>query len=259
MGALDGKVALVTGGAGGIGAATAQLFADEGATVVVADLDAAGGEKVAAQVGGTFVELDVTEPSAWTAAVDRLTDAHGRLDLAHLNAGVHTGVSDITQLDESAYRRLVSVNVDGVFFGMQAALRLMRAGGSGAIVATASLAGLIAYPIDPAYNLSKHAVVGLVRGVAPVAGPGITVNCVNPGIVDTPMLGAEGKALLEQAGFPVIPPADVARAVLAAATSGRTGEAWVVQPGVIEAFRFPNVPGPRVAGAEGKTPPIEPS
>lgn len=261
MGLFDGKVALVTGAASGIGAATARRLAAEGATVTVADIADDAGEKVAADIGGTYQHLDVTDAAAWATVLDAVVAAHGRVDLVHLNAGVHTAVSDITTMPDEQYRLLMSVNIDGVFFGMRAALRAMRAQQppGGAIVATASLAGLIAYPIDPVYDLTKHAVVGLVRSVAPVAGDGITVNCVNPGVVDTPMLPAEGRALLQQAGFPTIDPADVADAVVRAATSGRSGEAWVVQAGLIEPFRFPPVPGPRAEGAEGRIPPLQPS
>ena len=256
MGELDGKIAIVTGGASGIGAATARRLTAEGATVVVADVSDAAGRGVANELGGRYLHLDVTDPAEWATTVDDVVGTEGTIDLVHLNAGVHSGVSDITELDLETYRSLMTVNVDGVFFGMRAVLPTMRAKGRGAIVATASLAGLIAYPLDPVYDATKHAVVGLVRSVAMVAGPGITVNCVNPGIVRTAMLGDDGLQLLTAAGFPVIEAEEVADAVVRAATSGRTGEAWVVQPGVCEPFQFPAVPGPRTEGDQGKVPPL---
>ncbi|HEX9682895.1 MAG TPA: SDR family oxidoreductase [Acidimicrobiales bacterium] len=260
MGLFENQVAVVTGAASGIGAATARRLSDEGATVVVADIDVDGGEKSAIEVGCSFRYLDVTDADAWSTFIDEVVADYGRLDVAHLNAGVHPGVADICELDLDTYRTHVSVNVDGVFFGLRETLRAMRAQSppGGSVVITASLASLIAYPIDPVYNMTKHAVLGLMRGASMTAGPGITINTVNPGIVNTPMLGAEGLEMLEGAGFPVIEPADVAEAVVQTATSGRSGEAWVVQPGVCEPFKYANVPGPRTEGDKGKAPPISP-
>jgi NAD(P)-dependent dehydrogenase (short-subunit alcohol dehydrogenase family) len=111
---------------------------------------------------------------------------------------------------------------------------------------------------DPLYALTKHALVGFVRSVAPqLAERGIRINMVNPGIVDTPLLGDEGRAAMDAAGFPLLQPADVAEAVLLAARDDDVGRAWVVQPGREPVkFRYPGVPGPRVEGAEGMRPPV---
>jgi NAD(P)-dependent dehydrogenase (short-subunit alcohol dehydrogenase family) len=246
VGALDGRVAIVTGGASGIGRATAQALADAGASVVVADLDSERAGAVAAEVGGVAVGADVGEPGDWERIVASATAAFGGVDLAHLNAGVTTGESDIRAVTDAAYRRIMRANVDGVVFGTRAVVPAMQARGGGAIVATASLAGLIAFAPDPIYTLTKHAVVGFVRAVAPQLEPlGITINAVCPGMVDTPMVGPEAKAVLESAGFPLIPPADIAAAVLAAMSGGATGQAYVCQAGrppVPYAFR--GVPGP---------------
>lgn len=246
LGGLDGKVAIVTGGASGIGLATVRALAAAGAAVVVADLDAERAGAVAAEVGGVAVGADVGEPADWDRIVAAATTAFGGVDLAHLNAGVTTGEADIRALSDAAYRRIVRVNVDGVVFGTRAVVPAMEARGGGAIAATASLAGLIAFAPDPVYTLTKHAVVGFVRAVAPQLEPlGITINAVCPGMVDTPMVGPEAKAALEAAGFPLIPPADIAAAVLAAMTGGSTGQAYVCQAGrppVPYAFR--GVPGP---------------
>jgi NAD(P)-dependent dehydrogenase (short-subunit alcohol dehydrogenase family) len=128
-----------------------------------------------------------------------------------------------------------------------------------AFVVTASLAGLTAMPSDPVYTLTKHAVVGFVRAVAPQLEPrGIRINAVCPGIVDTPMLDKAGqRAAFASARFPLLQPQDVADAVLLAAQSELTGQAWAVQPGREPLqFRFANVPGPRVEGAEGTLPPL---
>jgi NAD(P)-dependent dehydrogenase (short-subunit alcohol dehydrogenase family) len=129
----------------------------------------------------------------------------------------------------------------------------------GAIVVTASLAGLTGVESDPIYALTKHAVVGFVRSVAPqLAEREIRINAVCPGFADTPMVSGELRAALEDAEFPLLRPEDVAEAVLlAAARSDRTGEAWIVQPGRDpELYRFRGIPGPRVGGKEGVSPPL---
>jgi NAD(P)-dependent dehydrogenase (short-subunit alcohol dehydrogenase family) len=215
--------ALVTGGEGGLGRAIRARLETEGYEVASLDL-----------VNG----FDVTDPAAW--------EGIGAVDLACLNAGVLTG-----PLTYESYRRAVSVNVDGVVNGV---LRLREVMTSGAIVATASLAGLTAMSSDPVYSLTKHAVVGFVRSMAPNLEP-VRLNAVCPGLADTAMVDSEREAL-EAAGFPLLAPADVAEAVWLAATSGRSGECWFVQPGREPSpFRFPNLPGPRVEGEKVGAPP----
>jgi NAD(P)-dependent dehydrogenase (short-subunit alcohol dehydrogenase family) len=247
MGVLDGKVALVTGGASGIGLATARRFSAEGAAVVIADLSADAGERAAKEVDGRFVRLDVADSAAWSAVVAELEKAYGGVDVAHLNAGVVTGEANIDALTDQQYRRIMGANVDGVVFGARAVVPAMARRGGGAIVATASLAGLISFPPDPIYTLTKHAVVGLVRSLAPqLEARSITINCVCPGIVDTPLVGEDSKAMLTAAGFPVIDPGDIAAAVLACVTGTRTGQAWACQAGREPiAYEFRDVPGPR--------------
>jgi NAD(P)-dependent dehydrogenase (short-subunit alcohol dehydrogenase family) len=240
MGQLEGRVAVVTGGASGIGLAAVRLFEAEGAKVVVADL--AEGE-----AGTRFVPADVSRPEDWgpvLAAADEL----GGVDIAYLNAGVTTGEPDITALTDAQYRRIMGANVDGVVFGARAVVPAMAAKGGGAIVATASLAGLISFPPDPIYTLTKHAVVGLVRSLAQQLGPkGITINAVCPGIVDTPLVGEQAKTALDAAGFPIIPPEAIAAAVLGCVLGDGSGQAWVCQAGRDPVpYEFRDVPGPRV-------------
>jgi NAD(P)-dependent dehydrogenase (short-subunit alcohol dehydrogenase family) len=226
------KRALVTGGASGIGAAIVRRLERGGYRVEVLDL---------------VTGFDVADAAAW--------DAVAPVDLACLNAGIGGPTADLTDLSPDDYRRVVAVNVDGVVLGTRALASRLDRGAQ--IVVTASLAGLVAFPGDPIYALTKHALVGFVRSVAPQLGArGIAINAVCPGITDTPLLGESARAQLLDAGFPLLAPEDVAEAVMAAVRSGETGQAWVVQPGREPlVFRFPNVPGPRTPGAEGRRPP----
>jgi NAD(P)-dependent dehydrogenase (short-subunit alcohol dehydrogenase family) len=223
--------ALVTGGRSGIGAALVERLRADGTDVRVLDL--ADG-------------FDVADPGAW--------EAIGPVELACLNAGVTTATRELAELSDAEYRRVLGANVDGVVFGVRRLARVIQSGGS--IVVTASLAGLIPAEGDPLYTLTKHAVVGFVRAVAPqLEARGIRINMVNPGFVDTPMVDDHREAF-GAAGFPLLKAADVAEAILTAAQDDETGQAWVVQPGREPLkFRFPNVPGPRVDGV-GMAPPI---
>jgi NAD(P)-dependent dehydrogenase (short-subunit alcohol dehydrogenase family) len=221
------ETALVTGAAGGIGRAIVAALEAEGTSV--RGLDVVDG-------------FDVSDPLAW-AEVEPA-------DLVCLNAGV-LAAGDGTVDD---YRRILGVNVDGVVFGVQALAPRLRPGS--AFVVTASLAGLIPMESDPLYSLTKHAVVGFARSMAPLLEPrGLRINLVCPGIVRTPMTAGQTQETLDAAGFPLLEPEQVAAAVLVAARSELTGQAWVCQPGREPLlFRFPGVPGPRVEGAEGMVP-----
>ncbi len=216
------RTALVTGGASGIGAATVALLERDGAEVQVLDLRNG---------------FDVGDAAAWERV--------GPVDFAFLNAGVATGVTEIGGLTDELYRRAVGVNVDGVVFGVRRLARVMEPGS--AIVATASLAGLTPMAYDPIYTLTKHAVVGFVRAVAPqLAERGIRASVVCPGYADTPIVSPELRAELAEQGLPLLAPEQVAGAVLEAARSPGTGRAWVVQPGREPlVYEFRGVPGPR--------------
>lgn len=252
---LHGKVALVTGGASGIGAAACRLLASEGARVVVADLDADAARRVAAEVGGSAVGCDVTDPAASEAAVAHAQDEHGGLDVVLLNAGVAGGFATWDDLDLERYRQMTAVNVDGVVFGLRAALPALRRRGGGSIVVTASLAGLAPAPATPVYALSKAAVVHLVRSMAPPLGlEGVRLTALCPGFVQTPLLRGMVERF-DEAGFPLLTADEVAAAAVELAVDGEPGACVVVQPGrEPAAYAFRGVPGPRGLAA-GVSPP----
>lgn len=258
MGTLTGKVAVVTGGGSGIGLSTATRLAAAGASVAVVDLDGDSAERVAGALDGLALQADVGRSDEWPGIVDAVVHRFGGVDLAHLNAGITTGEADITAVTDEIYRRATGVNVDGVFFGVRALVPAMEARGGGAIVATASLAGLIGFSPDPIYCLTKHAVVGLVRSLEPqLAAKGITVNAVCPSIVDTPLI-ADMRELLETSGFPLIDVESVSSAVVELLSGEGTGQAMVIQAGRDAIpFRFARPPGPRAGGAVGQMPPKE--
>jgi NAD(P)-dependent dehydrogenase (short-subunit alcohol dehydrogenase family) len=260
---LEGRVALVTGAASGIGRATARRLRAEGMRICCADLDGDGARRVADEVGGTAVAVDVSSARENDAAFAHCVAELGAVDLAYLNAGIAIARSDIGALDDDEYRRILGVNVDGVAFGARSAIRTMRTqnaegrGRGGVIVATASLAGIVPFALDPVYALTKHAVVGFVRSLAPgLEADGIAVHAICPGLTDTAIMGESTRELLRAAEFPLMEPEQIAEAVVAAARSTTSGTCWVCQPGRDPLpYEFRDVPGPRTEGAEGRRPP----
>ncbi len=231
MGTLDGKIALVTGAGSGIGRTSAETLAGEGAYVLCVDVGEDGAKATARDVGGTAVAGDVGDPDTWRAVV-AAGAAHGGIDVAHLNAGVYGHTGDVLDLPDDVYQRVIGANIGGVILGTRAVVASMRERGGGAIVVTASMAGVVPFPPNPLYTASKHAVVGWVRAMAPVlAGDHITVNAVCPGVVDTPMtVGAAGGLDPAQLPFPLIPPSAIAAAVLGLATGADTGVCLAIWP-----------------------------
>lgn len=242
---LRDKVAIVTGGASGLGRATALALAEQGARVVVADLDEEGAREVAGRIDGHAVRVDVSDLDANRAMVAEAGERFGGVDLAYLNAGVATGCGVGEDFDVDLYRRAMGANLDGVVFGVHAVLPALKARGGGAIVATASLAGLTAVPYDPIYAANKHGVVGLVRSLGALAGDGVRINAVCPGFAESQIIAPIREALVDS-GLPIIPAENVAGAVLTLMAGDMSGEAWVVQAGRDPmAFAFRGIPGPR--------------
>jgi NAD(P)-dependent dehydrogenase (short-subunit alcohol dehydrogenase family) len=192
---LDGSVALVTGGASGIGAAAARLFAERGASVVVADRDATGGASVARAIeadglAAAFVEVDVADEASVDAMVAFAVDRYGRLDCAFNNAGISGAHKPFVEHSLEEWRAIIDVDLTGVFLCLRAEIAQMCAqGGGGAIVNTSSGAAVTSSPGQPAYTAAKHGVLGLTKLAAAEHGrDGIRVNAILPGMTATPLL-----------------------------------------------------------------------
>ncbi len=236
---LDGRVALVTGGARGIGAAIVRALVRAGADVVVSDVLDAAGEALAAELGQGYLRLDVTDPAAWADAVAAVVERHGRVDVLVNNAGIATSASVARQeLDE--WNRVLEVNLTGTFLGIQAAARVMREAGAGSIVNLSSVDGLRGNAALHAYTASKFGVTGITKSTALELGRhGIRVNSVHPGFIATGMTAhldpADFGIALGRAGTPE----DVAELVafLASDASGySTGAEFIVDGGITAAL-----------------------
>lgn len=237
-------IALITGGGSGIGAATARLMAQQRDTVIVADIDLASADAVAAAIvadGGRAesAHLDVRDADAFTRLAERIVADHGCIDLLFNNAGIGVG-GPIEELSAEHWHRIVEVNIMGVVNGIRAVYPHMMAAGDGHIVNTASLAGLVPSPMLAPYALSKHAVVGLSLSLRPEAAlHGVRVSTVCPGPTETPILDSTGPAdlppisgisareLLTKAAGGIYPVEDLARDLLKGV---RANKALIVAP-----------------------------
>lgn len=191
MGRVEGKVAVITGGASGLGLASARRLAQEGATVVLADITEEQGRAAAAEiVGARFEPLDVTVEAQWAALLDRVIAEHGKLDVLLNSAGV-VKLASIEDTTEDIWRLVNSVGTDGTFYGCKHALRVMKAAGSGSIINMCSTASIQGGPQIFAYAASKSAIRGMTKSIAVLSaqeGYGVRCNSVHPGNMDTPML-----------------------------------------------------------------------
>ena len=192
MGRLDGKVAIITGGAGGIGKAAGKRFVEEGADVLLVDLDENALAQACAEIGSNQVSYfvaDVTKAEDNQAMVQCATERYGGVDALLANAGIEGDVASILDYDEARFDQVMAVNVKGPFLGLKAAVPALAARGGGSVIITSSVAGVRGAPGVAPYVTSKHAVIGMMKSAAlEFAGQNIRVNTVNPSPVDTRMM-----------------------------------------------------------------------
>ena len=245
----SGSVALITGGTGGFGRALATKLKALDVTVVLADLDSERNRQVADELGCPFVVLDVTDRAANEAVVAQVEAEHGRLDAAFLNAGIAGKSRQALDVDE--FLKVVEIDLFGVVYGTEAALPALRRVGGGAVVVTASLAGLSPMPSDPGYSVAKGGAVAFVRSMAPrLTAQNITITAICPGFADTAIIDRI-RDEFTAAGFPVLTAEEVADAMVMAWTSAEPGAAYVIQPGVgVVPYKFKGVPSAKTETGE---------
>jgi NAD(P)-dependent dehydrogenase (short-subunit alcohol dehydrogenase family) len=190
---FEGKVALVTGGGSGIGAACARMFVSRGGKVVIADLDTDGAAKVADELGdaASVIGTDVSDPDACVAMVAHAVSTFGRLDVAVNNAGNAGAQAPVAEYPIDEWRKTLGIHLDGTFYCMRAELPAILDSGGGAIVNMASILGSVGFAKSSAYVSAKHGIVGLTRTAAvEYSARGVRVNAVGPGFIETPLLGS---------------------------------------------------------------------
>jgi NAD(P)-dependent dehydrogenase (short-subunit alcohol dehydrogenase family) len=228
---------LITGGASGIGAGIARHWANMGNDVLITDVDDALGTALASELGATFQHLDVTSVEQWT----QFASQHKPFDVVFLNAGVASGGNifgathpeEVFEFDLGNYRRVSSINIDGVVLGVAHLANEMVKNGGGDIVVTASMAGLFPIQADPIYGLTKHAVLGFVKSLAPtLIEHNVCLSAICPFFVDTPLVNAESQALIRETGFDILTVDQVIDAAQTAVAERSAGAQWVIFPGL---------------------------
>ena len=202
MGRIEGKVAVITGGAGGIGRAAARRFIEEGASVLIVDVDKDSLADSCAEISSNQISYLVGDVANWNDNLEMIKIAeerYGGVDIFLANAGIEGDISSILDYDEDVFDRLVAVNIKGPFLGLKAAVPAMIKRGSGSVVITSSIGGVRGGPRLAPYVTSKHAVIGLMKSAAKeFAGEGVRVNAVNPSPVETRMMRSIEKGLMEE-------------------------------------------------------------
>lgn len=236
MGQLTNQRALITGAASGIGAAIARRFSREGAFVVATDINDTAGREIATEIAGEYAHLDVSDSTAW----DNLIATQADFDIVVLNAGVATSPDVIGEtpayplegVNNEIYERIMRINLDGVVFGARAVIPGMVARRNGHILATASLAGLIAIAPDPIYGLTKHGVVGLVKSLGDALAPhGVCISALCPGFIDTPLVSPISQEIIKSFGMGILPVEVAADLAMRALTERINGSQWTVMAG----------------------------
>ncbi len=240
---LDNKVAVITGGSGGMGSVHAQLFVEEGARVIIADLDSDNGEKLASELGenARFIKLDVTDAESWRNLVQETERLFGPINILVNNAGVAI-TKPYLETSVEEYKNIISVNQDGIYIGMQEVYPSMKKAGSGSIINVSSTAGLTGVESQTAYGTSKFAVRGMTKHAAlEFAKDNIRVNSIHPGAIKTAMLDQEDTRTILEALEKKIPlgrvaePIEVSYLVLFLASdesSYSTGAEFVIDGGL---------------------------
>jgi NAD(P)-dependent dehydrogenase (short-subunit alcohol dehydrogenase family) len=236
MGQVDGKIALVTGGASGIGAACAATLAREGATIAVSDIDDARGGALVSEIGAAggqafYLSHDVTDEQRWQEVVAEIERRCGRLDILVANAGIGIMAASIVEMSLADWRRQTAINLDGVFLSVKHCLPLMRRSGGGSIVMTSSIAGLRGSATLAGYCATKGGVRLFAKAIAMECaslGDGVRVNSVHPGVIDTPIWG---KIRPDRAGANA--PLDIEEYGRRGAPLGRVGKPQDIANGVL--------------------------
>ena len=239
------KTALITGGASGFGAEVAKQLTRRGDRVALIDVNDTDGQALADELSGHYLHADVSDYDQILASTAKAEELLGGIDLFFLNAGVSSGFTFGPEFDLAKYKRAMGINLDGVVYGVQAALPVLQRRGGGSIVCTSSMAGLTGTPFDPVYGANKHAVVGLVRALGPLLAPhGITVNAFCPAFSETKII-VELREFLDESGVPIIPVEKAGASVLEIFDSSETGQAWMLQAGHdVVTYPFRGIPGP---------------